>query len=150
MHMGGAGLYGSTGEYLKFIRMILNDGAGPQGQVLRPETVAVMCQNGLGTLHSGAWQTAELTLANSGDFFPGLKKSWAYTFQVNDEETPTGRPAGALSWAGLANCYYWIDRQNGVGGMWCSQILPFLDIASYPGYVDFETTVYRQRRTAGT
>jgi methyl acetate hydrolase len=149
MHMGGAGLYGSTGEYLKFIRMILNDGAGPQGQVLRPETVAAMCQNGLGTLHSGAWQTASPPLANSGDFFPGLKKSWAYTFQVNDEETPTGRPAGALSWAGLANTYYWIDRKNGVGGMWCSQILPFLDIASYPGYVDFETTVYRFKRMAG-
>ena len=149
MHMGGAGLYGSTGEYLKFIRMILNDGAGPQGQVLRPETVAEMCQNGLGTLHSGAWQTAAPTLANSGDFFPGLKKSWAYTFQVNDEDTPTGRPAGALSWAGLANCYYWIDRKNGVGGMWCSQILPFLDMGSYPGYVDFETTVYQHKRITG-
>ena len=32
---------------------------------------------------------------------------------VNDEKAPTGRPAGALGWAGLANLFYWIDRQNG-------------------------------------
>ena len=30
VHMGGHGLYGSIGEYMKFIRMWLNDGAGPQ------------------------------------------------------------------------------------------------------------------------
>mgnify|MGYP003693765021 FL=1 len=47
-------------------------------------------------------------------------------------------------WAGLPNCFYWIDRKNGVGGYWASQILPFQDIASYPGFVDFETAVYRQ------
>ena len=62
---------------------------------------------------------------------------------MNDEEAPTGRPAGQLSWAGLANTYYWIDRLNGIGGMWSSQILPFQDIGSYPGYVEFESAVYR-------
>ena len=30
VHMGGHGLYASIGEYMKFIRMWLNDGAGPQ------------------------------------------------------------------------------------------------------------------------
>ena len=30
VHMGGHGLYGSIGEYMKFIRMWLNDGAGPR------------------------------------------------------------------------------------------------------------------------
>jgi len=143
MEMGGAGLYATIGEYMKFIRMILNDGAGPQGRVLKAETVAAMAQNGLGDLKSGAWVSSNPALANDGDFFPGLSKSWSYTFQVNDEPAPTGRPAGQLSWAGLANTFYWIDRQNGIGGMWGSQILPFQDVASYPGYVDFESAVYR-------
>jgi hypothetical protein len=35
--MGGHGLYGTVPDYMKFIRMWLNDGAGPQGPVLRPE-----------------------------------------------------------------------------------------------------------------
>ena len=143
MDMGGHGLYATVGEYMKFIRMMINDGAGPQGRVLKAETVEQMAVNGLGDLKSGAWISSNPALANSGDFFPGLTKSWALTFQVNDEPTPTGRPAGQLSWAGLANSFYWIDRENGIGGMWSSQILPFQDIASYPGSVDFEAAVYR-------
>ncbi|MCC6710032.1 MAG: beta-lactamase family protein [Gammaproteobacteria bacterium] len=146
MDMGGAGLYATIGEYMKFIRMVLNDGAGPEGRVLKAATVAQMASNGLGNLTSGAWTSSNPFYANSGDFFPGLRKSWSYTFQVLEEDAPTGRPAGALSWAGLANTYFWIDRKNGVGGMWGTQILPFQDIGSYPGFVEFETAVYRALR----
>lgn len=143
MDMGGHGLYSTVGDYMKFIRMILNDGAGTNGRVLKAETVEQMCRNGLGALKSGGWPTSIPSLSNAGEFFPGLPKSWAYTFQVNDEDTPSGRPAGSLMWAGLANLFYWIDRKNGIGGFWGSQILPFQDVSSYPGFVDFETTVYR-------
>ncbi len=143
MDMGGHGLYASVGEYMKFIRMMLNDGAGPNGRVLKADTVAQMCRNGLGSLKSGGWSTSIPSLSNDGEFFPGLPKGWAYTFQVNEAPTPSGRPAGSLMWAGLANLFYWIDRKNGVGGYWGSQILPFQDVASYPGFVDFETAVYQ-------
>ncbi|MEQ8234162.1 MAG: serine hydrolase domain-containing protein [Gammaproteobacteria bacterium] len=143
MDMGGHGLYASLGDYLAFIRMFLNDGVGPHGRVLEAATVARMAQDGLGGLSSGGWVTSNPQLANSGEFFPGLAKTWAYTFQRNEEPAPTGRPAGQLAWAGLANTYYWIDRQTGVGGIWSGQVLPFHDVAAYPGYVDFETAVYR-------
>jgi len=143
MDMGGHGLYATVGDYMKFIRMLLNDGEGAHGRVLKAETVAMMARNGLDGLQSGGWNSSIPALSNDGEFFPGLKKSWAYTFQVNEEATPSGRPAGQLMWAGLANLFYWIDRQNGIGGMWASQILPFQDIASYPGFVDFESAIYR-------
>jgi methyl acetate hydrolase len=144
MDMGGHGLYASVGEYMKFIRMILNDGAGPNGRVLKAETVAQMSQNGLPKgITSGGWKTSIPSLSNDGEFDPGIKKTWAYTFQRNEEQTPNGRSAGSLMWAGLANCYYWIDRQKGIGGYWGSQILPFQDAVSYPGFVDFEAAVYR-------
>ncbi|WP_428423271.1 serine hydrolase domain-containing protein [Methylibium sp.] len=143
MDMGGHGLYGTAGDYMKFIRMLLNDGAGANGRVLRAETVQRMSRNGLGALKSGGWVTSNPSLSNTGEFFPGLSKSWAYTFMVNDEDAPTGRPAGSLMWAGLGNLYYWIDRKNGIGGFWGTQILPFQDVASYPGFVDFESAVYR-------
>ena len=64
------------------------------------------------------------------------------TFMVNDEDAPTGRPAGAIGWAGLANTFYWIDRKNGFGGYWATQILPFGDPTSFGGYLDFETAAY--------
>lgn len=147
MDCGGHGLYGTVGEYMKFIRMMLNDGAGPHGRVLRPETVAAMCKDGLADLglSAGGWATSIPSLSNTGEFFPGTAKGWGYTFMINREDTPSGRPAGSLMWAGLANCYYWIDRRNGIGGYWGTQILPFQDVASYPGFVEFETAVYHHR-----
>ncbi|MDP9899191.1 serine hydrolase domain-containing protein [Variovorax ginsengisoli] len=147
MDMGGHGLYATVGEYMKLIRMFLNDGVGEYGRVLRPETVAVMSKNGLPEgMTSGGWTTSIASLSNDGEFSPTVRKSWAYTFQVNEEDTPTGRPAGSLMWAGLANLFYWIDRKTGVGGYWGSQILPFHDVSSYAGFVEFESAVYRSLR----
>ena len=144
MDMGGHGLYATVGDYMKFIRMMLNDGAGVNGRVLKAETVAQMEKNGLPAgVTSGGWPTSIPSLTNAGEFFPGLKKGWGYTFQINEEVAPTGRPAGSLAWAGLANLFYWIDRKNGIGGYWGSQILPFQDVSSYSGFIDFETVIYR-------
>ena len=143
-HMGGHGLYGTVGDYMKFIRMILNDGAGEHGQVLKPQTVDLVAQNGLGEMKIKGLPGVIPKLSNDAEFFPGMPKSWGYTFMINDEEAPTGRPAGELGWAGLPNLYYWIDRRNGIGGLWATQMFPFADPISFSGYMDFETTVYDQ------
>jgi methyl acetate hydrolase len=143
IHMGGHGLYSTALDYAKFIRMWLNDGNGPHGQVLKAETVAAAAKNGLGELKIKGLPGVIPSLSNDAEFFPGMSKSWALTFMVNDTDAPTGRPAGSLAWAGLANLYYWIDRRNGIGGFWATQILPFADPASVGGYLDFETAVYQ-------
>jgi len=148
IHMGGHGLYGTVGDYMKFIRMWLNDGMGPNGRVLKPETVAMAEKNHLGEKKIGMLPGVIPSLSNDAEFFPGLSKSWSYSFMVNDAEAPTGRPAGALGWAGLANLFYWIDRQNGYGGFWATQILPFGDPVSFTGYMDFESAFYNSLRTA--
>ncbi|MGK2240361.1 MAG: methyl acetate hydrolase [Rhodococcus sp. (in: high G+C Gram-positive bacteria)] len=143
VHMGGHGLHGTVGDYMKFIRMWLNDGAGTSGRVLSPETVAAAVQNGLEGQHVGLLPGVLPTLSNDAEFFPGVPKGWAYSFMTNEEVAPTGRPAGSLAWAGLANLYYWIDRKTGVGGFWATQILPFADAGSINGYLEFETAVYQ-------
>lgn len=142
IHMGGHGLYGTVGDYCRFIRMWLNDGEGEHGRVLRPETVRMAERNGLGERKIRAVPGVIPALSNDAEFFPGMPKSWALTFMINDEDAPTGRPAGSLAWAGLANLYYWIDRRNGVGGFWATQVFPFADPTSVGGYLDFETAVY--------
>ena len=142
VHMGGHGLYSTALDYAKFIRMWLNDGMGPGGRVLKPETVRMAEKNGLGDMKIKGLPGVIPNLSNYAEFFPGMPKSWALTFMINDQDAPTGRPAGALAWAGLANLYFWIDRQNGVGGFWATQILPFADPPSVGGYIDFETAVY--------
>jgi methyl acetate hydrolase len=148
---GGSGMYGSVGDYMRFLRMWLNDGRGETARVLKPETIAMAARNGLGDLKVRPLPGVIANLSNDVDFFPGLSKSWALSFMVNDEIAPTGRPAGSLGWAGLGNLYYWLDRENGVAGFWATQIFPFMDPTSLGGFTRFETEVYRglKRAAAG-
>lgn len=164
LHMGGHGLYGTATDYVKFIRMWLNEGRSDSGeQILRPETVEMASRNHLPQgMHIkmlpgvGASNTAKSILpvskprlSNDAEFFPGMPKSWALTFMINEEPAPTGRPAGALAWAGLANLYYWIDRKNGVGGFWATQIFPFADPTSVAGFLEMERATYQYAKLRG-
>jgi methyl acetate hydrolase len=142
VHMGGHGLYSTVEDYCKFIRMWLNDGRGPSGPVLKPETVHAAEKNGLGDMKIKGLPGVISWLSNYAEFFPGMPKSWALTFMINEEDAPTGRPAGSLAWAGLPNLFYWIDRKNGIGGFWATQVFPFADPTSVGGYLDFERSVY--------
>jgi CubicO group peptidase (beta-lactamase class C family) len=143
--MGGGGLYGTAGDYLKFLRMILNGGQLGGERVLKPETVASLGMNHMGTNRVSLLKAA-IPLTNDAEFFPGVQKSWSLAFQINHEKLPTGRPAGGLMWAGLANSYYWIDQSTGVAGAYFTQIFPFADAKSLPLYYAFETAVYDSLR----
>lgn len=124
------GLYRIVGDYLKFIRMWLNDGVGDHGRVLEAETVRDAVRQHLPDhVEVTAFRSAIPTATNDGEFYPGIRKSWSLAFMINQEPTSTGRPAGSQGWAGLANLYYWIDRENGIGGFWATQVLPFIDPA---------------------
>ena len=140
--MGGAGLYGTIGDYLRFIRMILNRGRANGEQVLKPETVETMSRNQMGDLLVCELKTAMPPLSNDAEFFPGLAKSWGLSFMINTEQAPTGRSAGSLGWAGLANSYFWIDPTKGIGGAYLTQVLPFVDEQSFPLYMAFERATY--------
>lgn len=140
--MGGGGLYSTAQDYLQFVRMILNRGKASSGQVLKPETVDLMSRNNMGDSRVTLLTTAAPPLSNDAEFFPGVSKSWGLSFQINEEKAPTGRPAGGLMWAGLANSYYWIDPKTGIGGVYLTQILPFADKKSLPLYYAFESAFY--------
>lgn len=141
--MGGGGLYSTVGDYVKFIHMILNRGMAHGQQLLKPETVELMSTNQMGDCRVCELTTAMPTLSNNAEFFPGMPKTWGLTFMINTEPAPTGRSAGSLGWAGLANSYYWIDPIKGIGGAYATQILPFADVKSLPLYDAFETAVYQ-------
>ncbi len=140
--MGGGGLYSTASDYLKFAQMMLNAGRGNGNRVLSPGTVALMSKNAMGELKVNMLRTALPLRTNDAEFFPGMPKSWGLTFMINDEQAPTGRSAGSLAWAGLANTYYWIDQRKGVAGVFMTQVLPFVDEKALPLYFAFEKGVY--------
>jgi CubicO group peptidase (beta-lactamase class C family) len=142
--MGGGGLYGTVGDYLKFLRMILNNGQLGGERILSPESVASLGVNQMGDCRVYNLKAA-IPLTNDAEFFPGQQKSWSLAFQINHEPAPTGRPAGGLMWAGLANSYYWFDQLNGLAGVYLTQMFPFADSQSLPLYYEFEKAVYQSR-----
>ncbi len=139
--MGGGGLYSTVGDYLRFARMILNGGTLDGARVLAPETVAMMSANAMGDLRCRPLKTAVTAASNDVDFIEGMQ--WGLSFLINPEPLPTGRSAGSLAWAGLANSYYWIDPARRVAGVYATQLLPFFDDKAVRLFQDFETAVYR-------
>ena len=112
--MGGGGLYSTLGDYARFLRMILNKGEGERGRVLAPETVETMSRNQMGAHRVRGLKTEMPQFSNDAEFFPDLPKTWPNTwpktwglsFMINEEAAPSGRSAGSLAWAGLANSYF--------------------------------------------
>jgi methyl acetate hydrolase len=141
--MGGGGLYGTANDYLAFAQMIMQGGSFKGAQVLRRETVDLMGQNHIGPIEIGAMKTAMPPLSNDVELFPGMSKKWGLSFLINTQPLPTGRSAGSLAWAGLANTYFWIDRTKRVCGVFLSQLLPFYDHTTIDLLGKFETEVYR-------
>jgi CubicO group peptidase (beta-lactamase class C family) len=142
-HMGGGGLYGTASDYLAFAQMIMHGGSFKGAQVLRGETVDLMSQNHIGALEVGVFTSAIPALSNDVELFPGMSKKWGLSFLINTQQTPTGRSAGSLAWAGLANTYFWIDRVRRVSGVFVSQVFPFYDHTAIELLGAFETEVYR-------
>ena len=142
--MGGGGLYSTAGDYLKFLRMVLNYGQLGGERILTPEGTASLGMNHMGDCRVYNLKAA-IALTNDAEFFPGIQKSWSLAFQINHEAAPTGRPAGGMMWAGLANSFFWVDQTNGLAGVYITQIFPFADHKSLPLFYDFEKAVYDAR-----
>lgn len=140
---GGGGLYSTLNDYILFLRMLLNDGRADNLQILRPETIEVMFTHHIGSNVDMKMYSTNKAISRDVNFFPGTPKSWGLSFMINQEKAETGRAANSLGWAGLSNCYFWLDPKNKIAGVFGTQILPFIDKKAFPLYMAFEKTVYR-------
>ena len=136
--MGGAGLYATVHDYLTFLGAILDRGA----PLLKPETFALMMDNHVGDLDAGALKTAQPTMSRDFEPLAGLTRRHGLAGLINLDPVPGGRSAGALTWAGIANCYYWADPAAGVAGAVFAQVLPFADPDILATFDEVERAVY--------
>jgi methyl acetate hydrolase len=141
--MGGGGLYSTGPDYLKFVQMFLHQGRFNGAQVLKQETVAEMGRNQIGDINVVVLKTVAPESSLDAEFFPGMVKKWGLGFMINTQEAPTGRSAGSLAWAGLANTYFWIDPRKNVTGVILMQLLPFGDPQALQTFAGFESGVYK-------
>jgi methyl acetate hydrolase len=111
-------------------------------RVLKPETVASMMRNQIGDLDVHAMRTAQPAYSRSFDQFPGERHKWGFSFDINTLPGPNGRSAGCISWAGLLNCYFWLDPIRQMTGAIFTQLLPFYDEKVVKLYGTFERGLY--------
>jgi CubicO group peptidase (beta-lactamase class C family) len=124
---GGGGLFSTPRDYMTFLQMLVRGGTFNGAQILKPETVASMFKNQIGDLNVVEMKSVQPAYSNSFDEFPGMAHKWGLSFDLNTQPGPHGRSAGSGSWAGLLNCYYWIDPVKRVTGAMFTQLLPFYD-----------------------
>lgn len=145
--MGGGSLYSTACDYVRFLRLLLAEGRVDGTQVLLPATVRLTVAPVPGIPRVRALRTVMPSLSHDVEFFPGIPKSWSLSFMVTEAPTSTGRSAGSVAWAGLANTYFWIDLVAGIGGMYVTQIFPFADPKALSLFEAFERAVYQAVRS---
>jgi CubicO group peptidase (beta-lactamase class C family) len=134
---GGGGLYSSAADYLTFLRAVLG------GTLLGPAMQAELTRNQIGDLDVQPMLSAVPTASNDVHLFPGQRLKWTLAFLQNTQTTAEGRSAGSLAWAGLSNCYYWIDPARDVCGVFVTGLLPFADPAALAAFAGYEAEIYR-------
>ena len=142
IYFGGAGLYSTTSDYGKVLQMLLNEGQIFGNQVLSRETVDMMFQNQIGDLDFSA---GDLDFS-SMDFAFGEKAKWGLGFMLHPEGTKNGRNKNSVSWLGLFNSYFWVDREAGIYGVFASQLLPTFDKKFVKHLILFEKEIYNSSR----
>jgi CubicO group peptidase (beta-lactamase class C family) len=140
--MGGGGAFSTPRDYLTFLQALLNGGALDGRRILQADTVASMMQNQIGALNVHQMRSAQAIYSRSFDQFPGQPHKWGLSFDINTQPGPNGRAAGSISWAGLLNCYFWLDPIRQVTGALFTQNLPFYDERVVALYGAFERSLY--------
>src|SRR5437773_11441412 len=135
--MGGGGLYTTPPDYLAFLQMLLHGGTFKGARVLEADTVKEMNRNQIGDIQVTELKTAIPGSSNDAEFFPGMTKRWGLGYMIGFEEAHTGRSAGSVAWAGLANTFFWIDSTRRLTGVILSQVLPFADERALRTFMDF-------------
>jgi len=142
MPTGGGGLYCTAPDYIRFTQMILGKGSLGGVKILKPETVAQMSRNQIGTLGAGKLKTFRPDRSADVDLHPGVQDKWGFGFLINTVAYEGARGAGSLAWAGINNTFYWIDPHRGLAGVIMMQFLPFVDKEAVGLLGDFERAVY--------
>lgn len=144
-HMGHA-LYGTAGDYLRFLRFVLNRGVLDGTRIISPQAVNLMLTDQMrGTKVPTPMLSSAVAFARDVEMLPGTRKTHTASFFMNIDSSAGLRSAGSFFWAGYLNTHYWVDVRNNVAGVFFTQMLPFCDPALMESFERFERAVYAQR-----
>lgn len=117
LEYGGAGLVGTSHDYMNFARMLLAGGEFEGQEVLSSEAVRLMTTNQLGPEFGDAPLAASGRGAGTGFGLCG------YVTVDNPEGSAPGA-VGEYGWSGWASTGFWIDPKNDIAGLVFAQVIP--------------------------
>ncbi|RFU25797.1 hypothetical protein B7463_g10540, partial [Scytalidium lignicola] len=145
---GGGGLYSSPADYVKILIALLKN----DGTLLTPESIDTLFTPYLSAAAADALRGVRFT---QNQELEAEKDSWAMggvvaPVDVNyalggliaERDEEGGRRAGTMSWGGLPNLSWVIDRVSGIAFFYGSQLLPAGDKASKEILGLFEKAIY--------
>ncbi|PZD41279.1 AmpC, Beta-lactamase class C penicillin binding protein [Pyrenophora tritici-repentis] len=148
---GGAGLFCRPTAFTTLLAVLLNSGACPSTntRILAPSSVDLLFTNQIPTQPNfarGNPPPADASLVNEADDMYPQKgdpaQGWGYGGFLTLEEGETGRSGGTMWWMGLANCFWWVDRERSVAGCLGAQVLPGGDEHVVRAWGEVEKGVY--------
>lgn len=147
VYKGASGLFGSPGDYLKFLKCMLNYGKYEGGQLLKEETVQLMLKDNLP--NEIKIPTIERfdnggIIGYSGALFDQMKNdSWGIGWYI-EKDSNAIRPVNSVYWSGAANSYYTLDPVNKIAIVYFSNYFPANDKEAYDFYKLYEKEVYKE------
>jgi CubicO group peptidase (beta-lactamase class C family) len=145
---GGGGLYATADDYMKFLRAILGGGQLGPARILRADSVEQMARNQIGPLDLRVLPSLMPNLLKDGAPMPGRPEKFGLGFAMNTTPIEGGRGANTLSWAGIFNTFFWIDRERKLCAVFLTQMLPLLEDGPQEALNDFERAVYAWRNSS--
>jgi len=136
---------------IEVLAVLLNDGTCPKNgaKILRKETVDEMFTNQVPQFPDFSRQGTPASKPDLVRVVPELypvagnpPQGWGLTFMMSNGGT-TGRSKSTGHWAGIANLWWWADREKGVAGLVCTQILPFGDAQVLDLWTSVESEIYK-------
>lgn len=126
---GGFGLTSTLDDYMRFARMLQNEGELDGARILRPETVRLMA-----TDHLGDGVTERLWLPSKGQVGFGIDFAVRTRPPASAEEN--NGAVGEFFWDGAASTLFWVDPANDVTAVLFVQLMPFDGVGLHKGFRD--------------
>lgn len=146
---GGHGAYSTAEDYGRFLSMVLGGGTSADGtRVVQEATIELALSDHLGAIpYPAVIESVAPDVTNSIQNLP-VQHGWGLGFHLTLDDLEGMRRKGAGDWAGIFNCYYWVDRVSGVGGAFLTQVLPFFDQRCVETAVGVELAAYAELSSA--
>jgi methyl acetate hydrolase len=95
---GGAGLYSTAADYLKFVRALMAGGQLGGRRILLAGSVKAMGANQIGGMTIGGFTSLGPQFMTDGAILPGNLDKFGLGFALNSKAVPNGRGANTMSW----------------------------------------------------